>query len=420
MRYYTASRLSENMELTPEGYLLCKGVPIARTGAMEYLPEEVPEDIAENASGPTVLVYRDAGDVFSGATIASYEGKDVTIDHPDDFVTPENWKELTVGHAQNVRQGAGGESDLLLADLLIKAREAIDLILPPKPEDGGEPREPLREVSCGYDADYENVAPGIGKQSNIIGNHIALVPHGRCGPRCAIKDKEMSKKKTGWWDRIMGNPKVKRAMDEAAEEEKAKDEETAPAEGKETQATDNGEALAQLAAKVEELTLMVRALAEGKSGDEEPAADEEPEKTGDEDPTGDNDPEKTGDEDPASEKNSTADADTVRRANLLAPALRARVGDASCAVKRNALRSAMRDTATRKVVDACLRGASLDRASGVTLDAAFIAASEIAGSRNNKSTADTLARASTRDFGKPVTPADINRMNREFHDKAGK
>ncbi len=44
MRFYTTSRLSENMEFTPEGYLLCKGVPIARIGALEYLPEEVPED----------------------------------------------------------------------------------------------------------------------------------------------------------------------------------------------------------------------------------------------------------------------------------------------------------------------------------------------------------------------------------------
>lgn len=432
MRYYTTSRLSENMEFTPEGYLLCKGVPIARTGVMEYLPEEVPDDIAKDASGPTVLVYRDAKDVFSEATIASYEGKDVTIDHPDDFVTPENWKELTVGHAQNVRQGAGEESELLLADLLIKDLEAMDLILPPESEDGGEPQEPLREVSCGYDADYVVVAPGIGRQISIIGNHIALVPHGRCGPRCAIKDKEPEMaKKPSWWDRIMGNPKVKRAMDEAAAEEKAKDEGAPPAEKKEgEQATDNDDAIAQLTAKVEEVALMLRSLMDGgaaKAGDEDPAADEDPEKTGDEDPAGDEDPEKAGDEDPEGEKKATgdramrkraADADTVRRANLLAPALRARVGDSDCAVKRSALRNGMRDAAIKKTVDAVLRGKALDSADCVTLDAAFIAASEVAGSKNNTRTADTLTRASTRDFGKAVTPADINRMNRGFHDKA--
>ncbi len=44
MSYYTTSRLSERLEMTPEGYLLCKAVPIARTGALEYLPEEVPPD----------------------------------------------------------------------------------------------------------------------------------------------------------------------------------------------------------------------------------------------------------------------------------------------------------------------------------------------------------------------------------------
>lgn len=448
MRYHTTSRLSENMEMTPEGYLLCVGVPIARTGVMEYLLEEVPEDIAENASGPTVLVRRAAEDVFSPATMASYEGKDVTVDHPDGFVTPENWKELTVGHAQNVRQGAGEESDLLLADLLIKDPEAIESIK------SGE----LREVSCGYDAEYEETAPGIGRQSNIIGNHIALVPHGRCGPRCAIKDaaglcpertwgdtggkaphnqqiKEPTMaKKPSWWDRVMGNPKVKKAMDEAAAEEKARDQDTPPAEKKEgEQATDNDDAIAQLTAKVDELTLMVRGLLEGgaaKAGDEDPAADEDPEKTGDEDPAADEDAKDedlAADEEPEGEKKNTgdraarkraADADTVRRANLLAPALRARVGDSGCAVKRGALRGAMRDASVKRTVDAILRGKSLDSADCATLDAAFIAASEVAAGRNNKRTADTLTRASTRDFGKAVTPADINRMNREYHDKA--
>jgi len=42
MRYYTTHSLSPNIEETPEGYLLCRDVPIARTGVQEYLSEEVP------------------------------------------------------------------------------------------------------------------------------------------------------------------------------------------------------------------------------------------------------------------------------------------------------------------------------------------------------------------------------------------
>ncbi len=105
MRFYTTSRLSENMEFTPEGYLLCKAVPIARIGALEYLPEEVPEDISDGASGPTVMVYRDADDLFSEATIASFEGKPVTVDHPDAFVTPENCTLKTSVEAREKSRG---------------------------------------------------------------------------------------------------------------------------------------------------------------------------------------------------------------------------------------------------------------------------------------------------------------------------
>ena len=48
----------------------------------------------------------------------------------------------------------------------------------------------VTEVSLGYDADYEQTAPGVGRQTNIIGNHVALVERGRCGPRCAIGDRQ--------------------------------------------------------------------------------------------------------------------------------------------------------------------------------------------------------------------------------------
>lgn len=446
--YYTTSQLSEHMEFTPEGYLLCIGVPIARTGALEYLPEEVPEELAETASGPTVLVYRNPEDVFSEATIASYEGKDVTVDHPDDFVTPQTWRELTVGHAQNVRPGEGKDADLLLADLLIKDQDAIDLILPPQPEDGGTPEEPLREVSCGYDADYELVASGIGKQSNIIGNHIALVPHGRCGTRCAIRDKEplmatttKTTRKKGFWDRIMGNPKVKKAMDEAAAEEKTADEEQEEAvkppdsETEQQTATDSPD----IAEKLDEMMLMLRSLVDAlkpkdcdtTTDDDGETGDDDPEQTGDDEPeqTGDEDTEQTGDEDSgASAKTGdsrarVADAVTVARAGRLAPNMRFMTGDSATAVKRAALRSAMRnDDAVARMVNTCLGRTPLQKAKGYALDAAFAAASELVTSRNNARTGKALAGAKARDAkaSGPTTAADINKINREFRDSQKK
>lgn len=425
MRYYTATQLSENMFTTPEGYLLCVGVPIARTGAMEYAAHEVPFG---NGDG-TVVVLRSEDVVFDPETISSFEGKSVTVDHPDEFVTPETWRELTVGLAQNVRRGVGEQRDLLLADLLITDKEAIALV-----------RGGLREISCGYDAEYEGLGPNMGRQVDIRGNHIALVHHGRCGARCKINDKETpmgsksTKGKAGFWDRLLSKPGFKKAMDEALEEERtsAKDESETEA-GKdspdevEQQATDE-DGLERIAAGVEEIKIMLRALVEGQGKTADEGAAEDEGQAQDEDQEQEDEPEQrpTGDRAlsrPASTGRTgksarTADSDTLRRAAVLAPALRFRTGDSACTVKRAALRMAMGDAALEKVISSCLRGQSLDKADRVTVDAAFIAASELAAVGNNRRTADALTRATTKDFGKAVTPADINRMNREYHDKA--
>ena len=52
-----------------------------------------------------------------------------------------------------------------------------------------------RELSAGYDAEYETISPGVGRQHQIVGNHVALVDRGRCGVRCAIGDSAMSRRR---------------------------------------------------------------------------------------------------------------------------------------------------------------------------------------------------------------------------------
>ena len=173
MKNYVTARLSENISETPEGYLVCSNVPLTRTGELLYAPQETP---VTPGNGATVI-KRTAADIFDERTVASFEGKPVTIGHPDEFVGPDNWQQLSVGVIQNVRPGSGEDSDKLLGDLLITDREAIFAV-----------KNGLREVSCGYNAEYVTEAPGIGRQTDITGNHLALVPRGRCGPECAIFD----------------------------------------------------------------------------------------------------------------------------------------------------------------------------------------------------------------------------------------
>ena len=46
-RYYTVSKLGPKRSLTPEGYLLCQDVPVARTGEMLYAEGELIGDDGE-------------------------------------------------------------------------------------------------------------------------------------------------------------------------------------------------------------------------------------------------------------------------------------------------------------------------------------------------------------------------------------
>jgi len=79
MQYFFTARLGESRYLQADGSLLCKDVPIARTGTQVYLPEEI--DLEPDASG-TVTVWRTEDEVFSPETMASFEGVAVTLGHP--------------------------------------------------------------------------------------------------------------------------------------------------------------------------------------------------------------------------------------------------------------------------------------------------------------------------------------------------
>ena len=136
--YYAKERLSENISETPEGYLLCLNVPIARAGILQYGAEEL-EGLEANEEG-YIEVNRSIDVLKKPESIASFESKPITLNHPPDFVTPEDWKQYAVGVVQNVR----AVEDLLLADLLVTDRNAIEAVRTKR----------LREISCGDNADY--------------------------------------------------------------------------------------------------------------------------------------------------------------------------------------------------------------------------------------------------------------------------
>lgn len=173
---FYGSRFSPNMTMTPEGFLICHNVPITRTGWYDYLGQELG---LEDMFDKIVKVYKSPEEVFAPAAMASFEGKSATDDHPSSDVRPDNYSSFEKGQVTNIRRGTGAEEDCLVADLIIKDPMLISEIQSGK-----------REVSCGYNVDYEPIGDGKYQQVNIRGNHVAVVNAGRAGDRVAIKDEK--------------------------------------------------------------------------------------------------------------------------------------------------------------------------------------------------------------------------------------
>lgn len=167
---YYGSQISPHLVDTPEGFLICKDVPIARTGPQDYLAREL---MLDGDPDRLITVQRHPEDVFEDATLASFEGKPITDGHPPENVGPENYAAYTKGHVQNVRR----DGDYIVADLYINDANLANEVR----------NNVKREVSCGYLCNY--VLDGSGyKQTRIRGNHVAVVPKGRAGETVSIKD----------------------------------------------------------------------------------------------------------------------------------------------------------------------------------------------------------------------------------------
>lgn len=416
---YTTGQIGRTRETTPEGYLVCRDVPVARIGTLMYGDGEVPVT-ADNTG--LILIQRGEEDLFDPKTMASFEGKAVTNDHPEDWVSPSNWKELAVGTTHSVRRGEGAEADFLIADLLITDQDAIDAVMGEKVE-----------ISLGYDADYVEISPGKGVQRNIFGNHVALVDKGRCGSRCSIGDSFMSGKtnKKPWYQALLG---AKRTIDEALEEAKETqdtDEETEDEDEEQDGKTSDAAVNRQILKMLKTMDSRLGAL-EKKTKD----SDEKTEDEDDKEKTEDSDDEESETKDDILEAESAEKMDTgvthtgdslkevMVRAEILSPGIKlpptidsANNGKAVVTAKRQALKAAMQTTDGQKAVAPFIgANANIDTLPIQTLDAAFIGASELIKQQNNLK--GVRSGITTRDFGRAAPTIDqINQRNRDFWNK---
>ncbi|CQH61410.1 DUF2213 domain-containing protein [Yersinia frederiksenii] len=407
MQYFYNSRLGESRFEMSDGGLLCKDVPIGRTGVQLYGGEEL-DDIEPDSDGE-ILVERTEDEVFKPETLASFEGMTFTVSHPIEDVTPDNWGRYAAGHVQNVRRGTGDQSDLMIADIVVKKAEAISAIL----DDG------VDQISAGYDAEYQQTAIGKARQHDIIANHVALVPTGRAGKRCSIGDSKRMTTNNTWLAKLRRAIKTKdaAAMEEAMESvptELTNDEGTGelpkainitinpqqplPKQDPELDAiatTDSGDIESRVAAMETALAAILEKL--GSTTDSDPDEEEEG-------------------------RRMTSDAayhqDIVSRAELIIPGIKLPEGGKLSSFKRTVLDSAFKTTEGEKLLKGIV-GDKPDFAKmpKLSLDAAFIAASEIAKGRNN-----TQLNHRTIDSAAPnrrPTAADLNKQNAAFWAKKG-
>lgn len=177
---YFGSRISDHMLTTPEGYLVCVGAAIARSGTQNYLPDETPDP---GRFTQPVPVLRPPQEVFDQASIASYEGKPIVDEHPSVDIDVGNHSLYSRGFIKNVRRGENEFADCLLADLVVTDPGLISKI-----------KNGKREISAGYEAQWLPTADGY-EQTRIRCNHIAVVSAGRAGRKVSIRDKKPEKLK---------------------------------------------------------------------------------------------------------------------------------------------------------------------------------------------------------------------------------
>lgn len=160
---------------TQDGYLIATS-KIARTGIQIYRADEV----GLMGSSP-VRVYRPENEVFSKDALASLQHAPVTLNHPKELVTSDNWAALAKGEVSTdiLRDG-----DYLAASLIIKDSDTA-----------ASAKTTHKEISLGYTAQItmqDGVTDRGEKYDAIMTdfnyNHLALVPKGRAGDQARIGD----------------------------------------------------------------------------------------------------------------------------------------------------------------------------------------------------------------------------------------
>lgn len=163
---------------TDEGFLQLSQLRATRVGVFKYM----------RADGTIRRELRHPDDVFKADSLATLQGKPITLLHPSangGYVDSKNFGELAVGlTGSDVKVSENKFVDISGS---ITKFDAVEQVLTRKATGLGQ------ELSCGYRADMVeesgtfNGEPYDCRQTNIRYNHVALVPKGRAGEACKVR-----------------------------------------------------------------------------------------------------------------------------------------------------------------------------------------------------------------------------------------
>ncbi len=158
----------------PDGTLLVDA-QLTCAGVFEY----------PNPDGTIRREYRSPEEVFSAQAMKTFEAMAVTDYHPPvvapdyGLVTVENRTELNRGYVKRLRR----DGNWLIGELHITDKSLIQAM-----------RNGRTAVSCGYEQDYIKGSGSTpdgrqfdGRQTNIIGNHVAIVDVARAGDDARVR-----------------------------------------------------------------------------------------------------------------------------------------------------------------------------------------------------------------------------------------
>lgn len=168
---FTDSVTLDGTRITGDGYLVTTARSV-RTGVQIYAGSEVGRPEMR-----TVRVMRPADEVFSQDSLQSFSHTPVTLDHPSEAVTADNWAKLAVGE---VSTAAKQDGEWISLPLILKDAAAIRAVQSGK-----------RELSAGYTCELEwtdGHPDHDAIQRKIKINHLAVVDRARAGQEARIGD----------------------------------------------------------------------------------------------------------------------------------------------------------------------------------------------------------------------------------------